>query len=202
MAYEYIPEDVSAAMRGDYKGALFFRVGTENPLRLTFGFSDIPIGIESVDSDGSIYRAAGQLQELPELEVLFNGMAEEVSFTLSGLREDHANLIVASAPPVVGVPAHLGFAPLNERYQPISQIWPVWTGVGDYLIDEFAPAEDLRSPSIRSITLVCMSGESARTKQSLKTYTDAAQRSVSSDDRYCERVARYVQRYMPDWPRY
>lgn len=202
MAYEYIPTDVTEALRGDYKAALFFRVGFENPLRLAFGFSDIPLGIESIDPNGVVYKAAGQLQDLPEIEVLFNGMAEEVSFTISGLSPEHGNLIIESAPPVVGAPAHLGFAPLDERYQPLSQIVSKWTGIADYLIDDYSPGEDIRSPPVRSITLVCMSGESARTKQSLKTYTDAAQRTISSDDKFCERVAKYVQRYMPDWPRY
>ncbi len=201
MPYEYIPTEVTDALRGSYNLALFFRVGTVSPLRLAFGFSDMPIGIESIDTEGSVYRAAGQLQELPELEVLLNGIADEVSFTIGGLSDEHASLIVVSAPPVVGVPVHIGFAPLDERWQPISQIVPIWTGIGDYLIDDMQMGEDVNAPAMRSITLACMSGESARTKQSLKTYTDAAQRQVSPDDDFCARVAKYVQRYMPDWPR-
>lgn len=202
MPYEYIPEDVTAALRGDYNLGLFLHVGTDPALRVAFGYSSIPIGIESVDPDGAVYTAVGQLQDVPELEVLLNGIADEVSFTLGGLRPEHTAHILADAPPVIGAPVYLGMSPLDERWQPKSRIVALWTGIGDYIVEEQPPQKDLGAPLVRSITLVTQGGEMARSKQSLLTYTNEAQKRISADDRFCERTPRYFQSQTIPWPRY
>lgn len=203
----YVDATTLAYLKDSLNLGVFLRLATDPALHLTLGVNDMPIGIESIDSAGTVYRGAGVLQNIPELEMLINGIADTVRFTVSGVDDTFAARLDADAPDLLGSRIHVGFAPLDDDYQPLTNIIPIWLGWADFWSAQQEPAIDHTQPAVNSITLVAKSGTHARSKQNLSTYTDQAQRQIypvsgQNDDRFCERVARYFQGYIVSWPRY
>lgn len=203
----YIDTATIAYLKDSLNLGLFLRLDTTPSLHLTLGVNDMPIGISSVDSAGTVYRGAGILQNLPDLEMLINGIADTVRFTVSGVDDTFAARLDESAPDLLGSKIHVGFAPLDDNYQPVTNIIPIWLGWADFWSAAQTESVDHTQPAMNSITLVAKSGAQGRSKQNLSTYTDQAQRQIypvsgQNDDRFCERVARYFQGYIVSWPRY
>ena len=203
----YISDTAVGYLTDSTNLGVFLRLATSPALHLTLGVNDMPIGIDSIDPGGTVYRGAGVLQNIPELEMLINGISDSVRFTVSGVDATFAATLDEAAPPVLGAQIHVGFAPLDANYQPRTDIIPIWLGWADYWSAKQTESVDHREPAISSITLVARSGTHARSKQNLSTYTDQAQKLVNpisgqDDDKFCERVARYFQGYIVSWPRY
>ncbi len=201
-SFSYIPPAITDAMRQSYNIGIFFRLEIETPVCLVLGFNDVPIKVPTVDVDGTIYRAAGLLQDVPQLQVLLNGEAEDVQFSLNGVSPEFAGQLYDAAPPVGGADIIMGFCPYDERYQPIADIVPMWRGIADFWSEEMPPQTDLTKPSFRNITLAASGGETARYGQALLTFTDLYQQVISPGDRFCERPPRYYQQQIISWPRY
>jgi hypothetical protein len=200
--HAYIPPAVSFAMRESYNIGIFFRLALTTPICLVLGFNDVPIKVPSIDVDGTVYRSAGLLQDLPELQTLLNGEADEVQFSLNGVAPEFADQLYEEAPPAAGADIIVGFAPYDDRYQPITDIVPMWRGVADFWQMERPVQTDFTKPAIRNITLAALGGESSRSGQSLLTFTDLYQQQISPGDRFCERPPRYYQQQIISWPRY
>jgi len=200
--YEYIPSDVTAALRQSYNIGVFFRLALATPICLVFGFNDVPIKVPTIDVDGTVYRAGGLLQDIPELQTLLNGEADEVQFSLNGVSPEIAAQLLDDAPPVNGADIIMGFAPYDDRYQPVSDIVPMWRGIADIWQEEMPVQTDFTKPSLRNITLATLGGEYSRSGQSLLTFTDLYQQALSPGDRFCERPPRYYQQQIISWPRY
>lgn len=203
----YLSDATIDYLKTDRNLGVFLRLATEPALHLTLGVNDMEIGIASVDSTGTIYRGAGVLQNIPELEMLINGIADKVTFSVSGVDPTFMAKLDAEAPEVVGAELHVGFAPLDDDFQPLTDIIPIWLGWADYWSASQSEQKDTTKPVTNTISLMAMSGSPARSRQNLSTYTDQAQRMVNpisgqDDDRFCERVSRYFQAYIVSWPRY
>lgn len=197
----YVPENVVAALRGDIRLGVFFRLGTTPPLHLAFGVNDVPITIPSVDPEGTVYLGGGAFLNVPDLEVLINGLADKVTFQLNGLTPSQVTDLLTTAPPVLGARATVGIAPLDERYQPLCQIVPLWTGTADYVAEEMKPQADPTKNRTMSIMLTCMTGDTTRSAPNLTSYADAIQKARFPTDRFFERVVRYIPGLLVAWPR-
>lgn len=203
----YLSEEFCDLLKGDINLGIFFRLGTDPPLRITAGVNDMPIGISSVDEAGAVYRGAGRLASLPDLETMINGLADEVEITISGVLSSHLALIAENAPSVIGKELLIGFAPLSDDWQPLTAITPIWRGFGDLWGYTRTAPRAAEQSGTQTITLHAQAGTPARSKQHLLTYSDQSQRAVNPvsgvpEDQFCERVARYSPGHIVSWPRF
>lgn len=198
----YVPDATIAAMKGDYKLGIFFRLGTVPALHMVFSINDIPIAMPGLDLPGTIYNAGGRFRDIPQLELMLNGIASKVSFSLSGLDQSTVALMMDSAPEVLGALVTVGICPMDQYWQPVGNIVPVWTGTAEYVSEEMPVELDSTKPRIQNLTLVASTGDMSRAFPNLQTFTDQAQRVVSATDNFCSRVTRYVQTYLVSWPRF
>jgi hypothetical protein len=198
----YIDDATIVALRGNVNLAIFFRVGADPVLHLCLGVNDIPAGIPVLDPDGTVYTGAGQLLSIPDLESLINGIADKVSFSVSGVAQAFSEFFIENAPPVLGALCTVGLAVLDERYQIVGSIVSLWEGMADYWAMEQQPQSDVTKPLMRTIALVCSSGYSARGFARLETYTSQAQKLKYPTDDFCNNVPRYYQGQVVSWPRY
>ena len=180
--------------------AVFFRLGLTPPLRVWCGINDIPIRIEAVEAEGAEYIGAGQLLNVPDLEVLVNGMADRVEFFVPGVSPEAANRVAAGAPAVLGLDVHVGLATLDERYQPVTQIIPVWTGKADMWAMRQEATSDVTAVPTRTLVLSVGTGPTGRSRPRRTTYSDAQQKLLYPTDDFCQRASRYTQLYQVIWP--
>lgn len=201
----YVDDTFVEAFRRGCNLGVFVHLATDPPLRVWMGCDEIAAGMPAVDPSGTVYTGAGQLLDIPDLELLINGLADQVTLSLSleaGLYAQYLAGLDVEAPEVRGARCRIGVAPLDERWQMIGSIKSLWTGTGDFWGVEHKPADDPTKPATRTISLTIGVGDTSRAQPRLTTFTSAAQRLVSPTDRFFERVGRYVQQYMVTWPRF
>lgn len=129
---EFVPAHIIEEMRGSHQLGIFLRVDTDPALHLWFGINDIPANFDSIDPTGTVYLGGGRLIGVPTLEVLVNGTADSVEFTLSGLDPTTSAKMLDSLPPVRGADVQMGLTTLDRYFQPMSSIIPIWTGTASH----------------------------------------------------------------------
>lgn len=198
----YFPDSAITAFKGDYNLGVFIRVGLASPLRLAFGVNDVAITVPVVDPGGTVYLGAGIFLDIPQLEILLNGLADKVSFSLSGISPEVANELLDSTTEVLGAPVMVGLAPLDAQWQPLSQIVPMWTGTADYMSCQMQAERDPGKSRVYSVTLMTVAGDTSRSSADLTTYSDQTQKRLYPTDRFFERVKNYFLGITVTWPRY
>lgn len=197
----YLPDATIAALSGTYNLGLFFRLGTTPPITLWWGVSDIPAVIADLDADGTIYQGAGMLTDMPDsVEMLINGIAERVDWMIDGVNPELTANIAPDAASVVGLRATFGIAPLDSRWQMMSDIIVIWEGTADFWSEDQPPQPDLTKPKTRRLTLATMTGDSSRSLPYFATWTNAIQHLIAPDDTFCSRVPRYYVGQIVRWP--
>ena len=198
----YLPDAVIDALRGSVNLGIFFRLGTTPPLHLWMGTGDCPIGIAALDPAGTVYRGAGRLLGVPDLDLLVNGQGDQIEFGLSGVDADFLETVSNADIEVRGAKVHVGIATLNDRWQPTTSIIPLRTGTADHWSISQEQQTDPTRSSIRSISLSVGVGDTSRAQPRNLTWTDQCQKALHAGDRFCERVSRYVQSLRITWPHY
>lgn len=198
----YVPDATIAALRGTFNLGVFFRLGTAPSLNLSFSVGDVPIGLPNYDAPGTIYRGAGRILEIPQLEILINGLADKVSFSIAGLDPTAVGLMLDTAPEVLGALVTVGIAPMDARWQPTTSIIGLWSGTADFLSEEMKVETDPTKNRVQSLTLYTTTGDTSRSFPNLQTYTSPTQNALYPTDTFFDRVQRYVQTYYVPWPRF
>lgn len=201
MAYsvDYVPPAVIGALRTDSQLAVFLRVETDPALHLYFGVGDIPIGFDSVDPDGTIYLGGGRLNGIPALQTLVNGSSAAIDFTLSGIDPATGAKMIDSLPAVRGALVQVGMTTLDQYYQPMTQIIPIWTGVASHIKELRSPARAGETQTI-SISLATVAGENTRSRAAKVLWSDAMQKSLYPTDDFCKETGRMARGIQPQWP--
>jgi hypothetical protein len=195
----WIPDNVVNAMRSSHLLGIFMRLATSPALHLWFGVHDIPAGFDSIDADGTVYLGGGRLIGVPTLEVLVNGKADAVEFTLSGIAPGVAQKMIDDIPPVRGCEMYLGITTLDDHYQPMSAIIPIWHGVASHISESSPPVSANENPTL-SLSLVVTAGEPTRSRPSRALWSSAHQKSTWPNDRFCDATARLSRGVEPVWP--
>lgn len=199
----YVDDTTVTALRKGTNLGVFLRIAVEpDPLLLCLGINDIPIGIESVDAGGSVYIGSGKLLGIPELEVLINGLADRVEFSVSGVSAEHVAQLAPEAAKVKGKPVHVGIAVLDARWQPTTQIIPLWKGYADFWSVQRKPKAGTEGNPTQTIAISVGTGDTARSRSRRSYWTKAQQQKISPTDEFCSRVARYTRDYEVAWPRF
>lgn len=194
----YVPDDVVEAMRSSHMLGLFLHVATDPPLHLWFGMEDVIAGIESIDPEGTTYMGGGELIGVPTLEVLVNGTADRVEFTLSGLEPGTGSKLIDSIPPVRGCDVIMGLTTLDDLYQPMSAIVPVWSGTASHTGESSPPVMGTESPTL-TLALAVVTGETARSRPARSIWSPTHQKAISPTDKFCDETARLARGVDPTW---
>lgn len=197
-----LPEEVIEALQGSTNIGIFVYADFDPPLRLWLGVNDVPIGMESVDPDtGQVYKGGGQLQGVPELEVLINGIADRVEFSVSGVDPDYLAQRDPDEFDVRGAAIHVGITALDEYYQPVSQIIPLWDGRASYVRQIMPPVTGTQNPSV-TVMLSVGGGVTTRARNAQVLWSAAHQRALYPTDAFCDGTARLARGVAPAWPRF
>ena len=102
---------------------VFLRIATAPKIaRAWSGVGGFTLPSDAVDPEGGRYVGVGWLRDLPSIEVLLNGAAESVTFTLSGV-DDRTVELVDRTSGVRGVRANLGVMFYGPRFQRMPVEW-------------------------------------------------------------------------------
>ncbi len=198
---DWIPSNIIDAMRGSHQLGIFLRVDTDPALHLWFGVNDIPAGFDSIDPDGTVYLGGGRLIGVPTLEVLVNGTADSVDFTVSGIDPSTGAKMLDSIPAVRGAALQMGLTTLDDYFQPMSAVLPIWTGTASHVGESSDAAQGENSPTL-TISLSVVTGEATRSRPSRALWSDAMQKALSATDDFCKQVQRLARGVQPAWPKY
>ncbi|HEV7436880.1 MAG TPA: hypothetical protein VGO22_18755 [Pseudorhizobium sp.] len=197
----YVPDHVIEALRGSHQLGLFLRVGTDPALHLWFGINDVPIGFDGIDPDGTVYLGGGRLVGIPSVEVLVNGTSDAVDFAVSGIDPATGAKMLDSLPPLRGKLVQIGLTTLDQYFQPMSSIIPIWTGIASHPKEGRAAIREGESPTL-TLSLAVVAGENTRSRASRALWSDAMQKAISPTDDFCKNTARLARGNQPTWPKY
>lgn len=197
----WIPDDTIAAMRSSFQLGIFLRIDTDPALHIWFGINDIPARFDSIDADGTVYMGGGRLLGVPELQVLVNGTADSVDFTLSGIDPATSAKAIDSMPPLRGAAVQMGIATLDQYYQPMGPIIPIWKGTASHVSEASPAVQGDETPSI-TLSLSVVAGSVTRSRPSQAIWSDAMQKALSPTDDFCKQVQRLAAGLAPVWPNY
>ncbi|MDX0930594.1 hypothetical protein U8C37_09400 [Sinorhizobium medicae] len=198
---EFVPSSIVEEMRGSHQLGIFLRVDTDPALHLWFGINDIPANFDSIDPTGTVYLGGGRLIGVPTLEILVNGTADSVEFTLSGLDPTTSAKMLDSLPPVRGAAVQMGLTTLDRYFQPMSSIIPIWTGTASHTGEVSPPVEEGDSPSI-TLSLAVVTGEATRSRGARSVWSTPHQKAISLTDKFCDGVSRLARGVQPVWPNF
>lgn len=198
----YFADATIAAFKASFNLGVFFRLGTSPALHMSFSVNDIPIQMPGLDAVGTVYQGGGRLQNIPALELMVNGLSSKVSFTLNGVDSTLAQMMLDSAPEVLGAPVTVGICPMDQYFQPVGAITAMWTGTAEYVSEEITVERDIAKPQTQSLALIASAGDTSRAFSSFLTFTDAAHRAIFATDSFFDRVSRQVVGYRVTWPRF
>lgn len=197
----WIPDNVINAMKGSHQLGIFLRVDTDPGLHIWFGVNDIPTGFDSIDPDGTVYLGGGRLIGVPTLEVLVNGTSDSVDFTISGIDAQAGAKVLDSIPAVRGCAVQMGITTLDDYYQPMSKVIPLWQGIASH-IGESGQAVGSEDNQDVTLSLSVVTGEATRSRPSRSLWSSAQQKSISPTDLFCDATARLSRGVSPVWPNY
>lgn len=197
----WVPDDVIEEMRGSHQLGIFLRIDTDPALHMWFGVHDIQTGFDSIDPEGTVYLGGGVLQGVPTLEVLVNGTADSVEFSVSGIDPATGGKMLDSLPPLRGAAVQLGLTTLDQYYQPMSKIIPIWTGTSSHVSESSPMVQADDSPSL-TLALSVVSGETTRSRASRSLWSSPHQKAISPTDLFCDGTARLSRGVQPVWPHY
>jgi len=202
----YIAEATIDALRTSSRLGVYFRMDTVPPLRLWMGANDCPAGIDGIDEAGAVYLGAGRLLGIPEIDLMVNGQADQITLGISGVDPVHVAALSAGAPDIRGASVIIGFSPIDDNWQPVGSIIPIWRGRASHWTAARAPVTEIEKNAVHTISVTVAVGDQGRAQHKGATFTSGWQASRSSIgaalDRFFERIPRYVQGYLVAWPRY
>lgn len=195
---DYVPSNVLAALGTSHMLGIFFRLDSDPGLHLWCGVNDIPAGFDSIDDD-TVYLGAGKLQGMEDLEVLVNGQASSTSFGLSGIDGATAARMAPLIPDVRGKDVKVGITTLDDYFQPMSAIIPLWTGTASHKSEASAPVPGGENQTV-TISLAVVSGHSTRSRPSYSMWSPAHHMAEYPTDLGCNQTPRLARGVAPVWP--
>jgi hypothetical protein len=191
-----------ALASGNPRIGIFFRLGITmadgEPFRMWLGIGDCEAGIDAEDGDGAIYKGMGEMLNVPAFQQLINGVAERVSFSLSGVPPRAVELASAEADDVRGVALNIGLAVFDQDWQIVES--PIW--LKRFVVDFLTLQREQQGtdPAIYTLALSARSIFTGRRRPGLSFFTDEEQQRRSPGDRFCEHARRYAQLEAKAWP--
>lgn len=169
--------------------SILFRLGSDPAAYLWSGVGDLELPANAIDGAVTIYRGAGKLLDVPELEQLINGTADRLDVSISGVSVEATRLALEDAPSVKGASVHIGAAYFDKHWQLIEVEWLALLRA-DTLLVAGQQADRGRS---RTLTLSIATDFTDRSRAPVAFFTDPDQRRRSADDRIFDHVSGITQ---------
>jgi hypothetical protein len=194
----YVPDAVVERLGSSNQVGIFLLVNTDPALHLYFGANDIPANFDGIDPDGTVYLGGGRLNGIPTLEVLVNGTADSVQFTLSGVDPATGTKVLDSIPEVRGADIMLGLTTLDDYYQPMTSPVPIWSGMASHVSEASGVVMVGEKPSL-DLALSAVAGEATRSRAARVLWSSAHQKALSPTDKFCDETSRLSRGVNPTW---
>lgn len=177
----------------DFSAGVFFRMATDPVVRLWGGDGDFILpqdGVETAASEADrVYKGIGILQDIPAVQQLINGLADRLTFTLSGVSPEVLRLAEQDADEVRGARVNLGFIRLDADLQPVLPMLWLWEGEADVVPVSRTSQGD--GSAIRTIGISVGTMDTNRKRPKFETYTPINQKRRSPTDKFCDFVPLY-----------
>lgn len=173
-------------------------VATDTPIRVWTGVGDFDKAADAVDIEGGIYKGLGEIQEIPALQQLVNGVAQRIDLSLSGVDANIVALADSEAADVRSKAVSIGLQFFDEDWQPLGDTLWIWDGEADVVKSESLSGADFTR--VRTITLSVGTLTTGRRRPKLTFFTRSQQRRRSPTDAFCDRVALYSADTELKWP--
>ena len=182
------------------RGAIFLRINTDPPMRLTSIVGKIDLPQDVVESDpvaaNRVYVGFG-LTGIPVVQQLINGLADRVDFQLSGVPKESAQTAELEAGDVKGKAAYLGIVPLGEDWQPTGAVRWLWNGFADVVT--VSRTTDTSGAIMRTLGLSVGTLNALRKRAKFEMYSPVSQRAKSPTDAICDLTPRYTAGATKKW---
>lgn len=168
-------------------------------IRLTAGVNDRPIEADTVETEGGVFTSVGGFGPgLPDVDMAINGQAQGITLELGTVDPATVQAYLLDRAEVIGAPAALGWALLDESYRPAGPVrWPL----RGKLFQPRYRRERVPGVGERRIISVALIGGSFARRRGLQAYvTGRDQRARSPTDASCDRTGLYAQDATRNWP--
>ena len=182
--------------RAEQRLGIFFRLGITPVQRLWAGVG--LVAISDADDGEVTYRGFGELMNVPAVTQLVNGVADRVDFIISGVSRVALETAAIESDLVKGAAVDVGLGFFDERLAFVGLIW-MYHGEADVLTTTL---DATSGTTARSIKLSVGSAMTGRRRSRQSVFSDFDQQTASPGDRICERIRRYAQGIILEWPRY
>lgn len=194
----YVPDAVVERLSYSHLLGIFMLVNSDPALHLYFGANDIPANFDGMDPSGTVYLGGGRLNGIPTLEVLVNGTADSVQFTMSGVDPATGAKVLDELPDVRGADIMIGLTTLDDYYQPMTDPIPIWSGMGSHVSEASGAVGPTEKPSL-DLALTAVAGESTRSRAARVLWSPPHQKAISPTDKFCDETARLARGVQPTW---
>lgn len=180
--------------------AFFFRAEfASGTVRMFAGAGDYPIEADAVETEGGIYTSAGIFAGgLPDIDHLINGQIQGLRLSLSGVDAEVVRNYMATRSEVIGAPAALGWAVLDNRFKPAGPVrWPARGGLFQPRVAR-QRTEEGRWSRVISVTL--MVGPYGRRVPRHRFYSKADHRRDHPTDAFCDLTGSLTAESTRAWP--
>lgn len=178
--------------------SVLMHIATATPVRAWTGVGEFEHPGDAVDATGGTYLGLGEMQDIPALQQLVNGVASRVDLSLSGVDDRIVALADADAADVRSKAVTLGLQFFGADWQPLGDTLWIWDGEADVIRTDSVSSPDFGRQ--RTITLSVGSLTTGRRRPVLSHFTRAQQRRRSSDDAFCDRTGLYSGDTELKWP--
>jgi hypothetical protein len=205
------PAELTHLAAGLPRFGIFLHLACTPAVRLWLGVGNIEPGTNAVDLTGDTYRGMGEVGDLPSFSHLFEGAADRVEFTLSGIEPsalaDIAPELAGQQDAIQGKEVHVGWAGMDYSWALLGSIHWEWYGFADLIRLRHGAPGSADAPSVCSLTLSAGDWLTGRRCPGLSFMVDHDQKRrasalnpSSNPDRFCERVGLYNQGIEKRWP--
>lgn len=162
------------------------RIDSDPVCYLWTGLGSLETPADAADPFGATWLGAGHLIGVPALQALINGVAQRVTFALSGVNAETLRLATEDKNSVKGADVRVGRVEFDADWQLVGGAAWEWLGVADALRISSRYGDRTR---VRSIVLMVGSADTMRSNPRFTYWTDSSQRLRSADDAFCDHVA-------------
>lgn len=178
--------------------SVMLHIATEVPVRAWTGVGPYEHPADAVDVTGGTYLGLGEIQDIPALQQLVNGVAQRIELSLSGVDDRIVELADADAPEVRSKAVTIGLQFFSEAWGPLGSTLWIWSGEADVIKTDTVSSPDFGRQ--RTITLSVGSLTTGRRRPRLSYWTRAQQLIRSATDVFCNRTGLYSNDTELKWP--
>jgi hypothetical protein len=178
--------------------SVLMHIATDPAVRAWTGNGSFEKAADAVDTTGGTYLGLGEMQEIPALQQLVNGVASRIELSLSGVDDQIVALADEDAAEVRSKLVSLGLQFFDDAWQPLGDTLWIWDGEADVIRTDTVSGPDFNRS--RVVTLSVGSLTTGRRRPRLNHFTRAQQRQRSADDAFCDRTGLYSRDTEIKWP--